>query len=100
MNKDEEDTLIESLTWNVNATLFLMDYLKVQGKALEEWTQFLTEATFRDSVQLHKYKTSDKWFKRTQGENHKRLLDRTEALASKLRRYFEGKRNSNKDKPF
>ena len=77
--------------------MYLARRMKASEDALEEWTEFMTMELLQNGIQLHKHKTSDRYFKESLKERFKDNYEKFESLfqgikhldKSKTKRYNE-----------
>ncbi len=64
-------------------------YLKEQGKATSEWSEFLTAELLKQGIRIHKDRLSLGYFKRSLSATHKRTFDDMETLTAKVKGLFK-----------
>jgi len=96
--KDELGQLKVDIIWLAkrqkiieDAVIHLEDTLLEFNKAIAEWSEFMTTELLKQGIQIHKHKISDKYFRNSLKETHKRHYEEFESILLKIKQLF-GKR--------
>lgn len=67
----------------------LEDLCKELVNSVDEWSIFITDQYLKQGIQLHKHKNSDKYFKLSLSETHKRTFNELESISLKIKQLFK-----------